>query len=53
MIAKYINKTQFFFLIRKSVKAEGRMIDEDKGPMFPLAIYLEDSNFSENIMELR
>ena len=29
------------------------MIDEDKGPMFPLAIYLEDSNFSVNIMELR
>ena len=28
------------------------MIDEDKGPMFPLAIYLEGSIFSVNIMEL-
>ena len=52
MITKYINKNSIFFLISKSVKPEGRMIDEDTGTRLPLAIYLEDSNFSVNIMEL-
>ena len=52
MIAKYINKNSFFFLISKSVKAEGRMIDEDTGSRLCLAIYLEDTNLSVNITEL-
>ena len=49
MITKYINKKLNFFLISKSVKAEGRMIDEDTGSRLCLAIYLEDSNVSVNI----
>ena len=52
MITKYINKNSIFFLISKSVKPEGRMIDEDTGTRLPLAIYLEDSNFSVNVTEL-
>ena len=28
------------------------MIDEDTGPLLPLAIYLEDSKFSVNVTEL-
>ena len=34
--------------IGKSVKAKGRMEDEDTGPMLPLAMYLEDNNCSVN-----
>lgn len=52
MITKYINKKLNFFFNKHVVKAVGRMIDEDTGTRLPLAIHLEDSNFSVNIMEL-
>ena len=52
MIIEYIKKFKFFFLkISKSIKAEGRMEDEDTESRLPLAIYLEDSNFSVTIHE--
>ena len=53
MIIEYIKKFKFFFLkINKSIKAEGRMEDEDTESRLPLAIYLEDSNFTVCTTEL-